>query len=183
MLLSCGRRRGRWLKESDPVTPVEETGSGDEDEGNRREPGLAEDLREDRHEDAAEGERKAGSKVPAGEKETADQGEAAEDCPKRQASNRGNRNGATLAGGCRDFDLVPFPSKRDMGGRLGIGGLERGHGGRWKAVCIVQSDGGMAWRRGRGHAAAEGGGEEEEKERRFHATSVEVASSPGEPEN
>lgn len=169
MLLSCGR--GRGLKESDPVSPIEETRAGDEDQGNRGEPALAEDLREDGHEDPAEGEREAGAEVPAGEEEATDQGEAAEDRPEGEPGDGRDLEGATAAGGGGDFDLVSIPAKRDLGGRLGIGGLERGHGGRWKALGVVEGDGGVAGRRGRGCAAAEGGGEQEhERQRRLHGS-------------
>lgn len=137
--LGCGRWYWSWLDEAHAVAPVEETGAGDEDEGGGREPGLSEDLGEDGHENSAEGEGETGAEVPAGEGESADQGEASEDRPEAEAGDRGACEGAALAGGGGgDFNLVPFAAKSDPGGRFCVGGLEGSDGGRGKTVFIVQ---------------------------------------------
>jgi hypothetical protein len=168
------------LEQADAVTPVEETGAGDEDEGNGREPGLAEDLGESGHEDPAQGKREAGPEVPAGEKESADQGEAAEDRPEGEAGDGRDLEGAALAGGGGDFDLVPFPAKGDPGGRFGVSGLESGDGGRGMAVGIVEDDGGMARRCGCGRAAAGSRQEGTKEEQPLHGSSVAGSGVPDE---
>lgn len=132
------------------------------------------DLGEDRYEYAPEGEREAGPEVPAAEK-----GPPTRHSPARIVQKGKSAAGTETARLCPVEVVIstssPFRRSVTWAGVSGLAGWRVA----WKAVCVVQGDGG---RSGRGCAAGESGGVEE-KERWFHGTSVEVGSALGEPEN